>query len=267
MKKLLSILLILTVFCFIVVPISAETDAQQTTEPTATEIVAENTPEPDATESTPKPEATESTTTPTSTEPLDSEIQEDTVVPAVEQLVNALFDGKVTVSQTLEYATLILLSIFTFLYNKYKKKLLLKEKAITKTDVEIEDMKKQQADLINQVALLGNILVSAYLSNNLIDPELKKKLATYAEELMKNTSLDTDKLTEKLILAAQNPEFKETIASIKQGIEKKSENAQLEISDIVKDANLLTEIITQPESEQTTSKEASNIIDNLKIGV
>lgn len=211
----------------------------------------------------------------------ESSTSEETVVPAVDQLVNLLFDGKITVSQILEYAVLIALSIFSFLYNHYKKKLLLKEKAITKTDVEIEELRKENKDLVNQIGLLGNILVSAYLSNNLIDPELKKKLATYAEELMTNTSLDVSSLTEKLILAAQNPDFKETIAAIKEGIDKKADNAEQEISDIVSDVAVLSEVIcadnfssTDIEGDQdviseadVASRRANEVIDNIKLGV
>ena len=193
------------------------------------------------------------------------ESQDSTALPAVEHLINFLFDGKVTLSQIIEYATIILATIFSFAYNKYKRKLLFKEKATSKTDLEIEELKAKDQDMANQIGLLGNMIVCAYLSNNLVDPELKKKLATYADELMKNTTINQDKLTEKLILAAQNPDFREKLTNVTNAIVQEAEERQEIIQEVQEDVSTLVELLNNPAPE-VNQTQASEVIDNLKIG-
>jgi hypothetical protein len=192
------------------------------------------------------------------------ESQNSTAVPAVEHIINLFFDGEITIPQILEYGAIVLATAFSLIYNKYKRKLLLNEKATSKTDVEIEELKAKNQDLTNQVGLLGNIIVCAYLSNNLVDPELKKKLATYADELMTSTSLDPDRLTERLISAAQNLNVKEKLTDITEMIVKEADQRQDQI-DLVKDeagalAAMLISDVAKPEEQQ-----ASEVVDSLKL--
>ncbi len=241
MKKLFSIFLIVIMLSFCTVSISAETvDASvnssttTTTEETTPSLIPENIVE-----------------------------EPNAAIPAVEHVINFLFDGRITISQIVEYATIALMAIFSFAYNKYKRRLLKREKAISKTDIEIAELKSKDEDMANQLGLLGNMIVCAYLSNNLVDPEVKKKLAAYAEELMKNTTIDQDKLTEKLILAAQNPNFKEKVNDLKDGINQEAAENQKVIDNMKDDIETLALAINQ---EGTTQMQASDVIDTLRIG-
>lgn len=187
----------------------------------------------------------------------------NTAVPAVEHIINLFFDGEITVSQIVEYVTIAVATVFSFAYSKYKRKLILSEKAKSKTDIEIEALREKNQDMTNQIGILGNMIVCAYLSNNLIDPELKKKLAVYAEELMQNTTLKQDKLTEKLIMAAQNPNFQKKVTDLKESILQEALQTQSDIDDIKKGIAALNDTINQ---DIPSEPQASSVIDSLKIG-
>ena len=254
MKKIFAIVLMLTTLCLFMVGVFAETVDNMPADTAIDEML---------TEAMPEVEVTPNADTSIESEPI-SEDTNNTAIPAVEHMVNFFFDGKVTVSQIIEYLTVALTAILSFAYSKYKRKLLIKEKAMSKTDLEIEDLKAKDQDMANQMGLLGNMIVCAYLSNNLVDPELKKKLAVYAEELMKNTSLDQDKLTEKLILAAQNPNYQAKVTDLKENIAKEAEQAQEDIDNLKGDITALSDELNQETTPRNT--QASDVIDNLKIG-
>lgn len=258
MKKICTIILILSILCLGMIGISAETVDPTLTNSAESIVIEDITPE------------TTLTTEPTveSEVTLESEIiledANNTAIPAIDHLINFFFDGKITVSQIVEYLTVALTAILSFAYNKYKRKALLKDKALSKTDLEIEGLKAKDQDMANQMGLLGNMIVCAYLSNNLVDPELKKKLAVYADELMKNTTLNQDTLTEKLIMAAQNPNFQEKITDLKANIEKEAEQVQENITNLKGDIAALSDNLNQDTASQDT--QASDVIDSLKIG-
>lgn len=231
--------------CFCTVVVSAETAEQPSQEQTALTETSVN-------------EALDSTS--------DTKIEDNnTAIPAIEQITTFFFDGKVTVSQIVEYGAIAAAAIFSFLYNKFKHKVILKDKAIETTTSDIERLKASEENLSAQVSLLGNIIVCAYLSNNLIDPELKKRLSAYADEMMKSTNVNFDKLTEKIISAAQNPDYKEALTSIKEGIEKTATLAQDKIEEVSEDAALLIETLTQEVLTPEHVTEAQDVIDHLKI--
>lgn len=251
MKKIFAIIITITIMCLCGLMVSAETVA---------------------------PETVALETTESNVETITTAEKNTTALPAIEHVINFFFDGKVTVSQIVEYVTIAVATTLSFIYSKYKRKTLLSEKTISKTDVEIEDLKSKNQDMANQLSLLGNMIVCAYLSNNLIDPELKKKLAVYAEELTQNTTINQDKLTEKLILAAQNPNLQEKVTDLKERILKEAEQNQEDINNIKQDIADLNDTINQDVSierhtscdsiEQNASinYQASDVIDNLKIG-
>jgi hypothetical protein len=257
MKKIFAIILTLTILCLCAVGVSAEATDTSAVDTSIESVVTEDIAPETSLETEPALEPEIST---------DAEIipedSDNTPIPAVEHIINFFFDGKITVSQIVEYLTVALTAILSFAYNKYKRKSLIKDKAISKTDLEIESLKKKDQDMANQVGLLGNMIVCAYLSNNLIDPELKKKLAVYAEELMKNTTLNKDTLTEKLILAAQNPNYQAKITELKDNIAKEAEQNQETIDNLKGDITALSDALNQ----ESPSTQASDVIDNLKIG-
>ncbi len=246
MKKFLSLLLVLSLLMGLSIAVSAE-------ESTATYTVIIETASPEIT--------TEQVIT---TEPLEespeSENSGTAILPAIEQIVAFFFDGNITVSQIVEYGAIVAAAIFSFFYNKYKRKLIAKDKAISKTDIEIEKLQKSNEDLSNQVGLLGNLIVCAYLSNNLVDPELKKKLAAYADELMHGTTLDVEKITARIISTSQTAEYQETIAAVKQSIEQSKQEADQDIQNNTQDIDALKQIIT------SGLPDASEAIDKLDIG-
>lgn len=210
-------------------------------------------------------ESLEIETPDTSIEIVEEETIEPTAVPAVDQLINFLFDGKVTISKLIEYIVVAFTAIFSVAYNRYKKSFILKDKQLSKTDIEIEDLKAANKDMSNQLGLLGNMIVCAYLSNNLVDPELKKKLATYAEELMKGTNINQDKLTERLIQIAQNPTYQQKVSEIKEEIIKEAKESQDVVQNMKDNIAILVEEITQDITKE--EPQASDVIDNLKIEV
>jgi len=263
MKKFLTLLLTITVLLSLSsINIFAETQEEapvtsieDTAPPIDGQETATETPTTEAPATVINEPAPEVTTEDTDTK--------NTAVPAVEQLINILFDGNVTISQSIEYITIVAAALFSFGYNKYKRKLISKEKAISKTDIEIEELKKSNEDLSNQLGLLGNLIVCAYLSNNLVDPELKKKLAAYAEELMDGTTIDKDKLTEKLILTAQKPDFQQKVTDLKDAIIEEANQKQDVIDNVKEDITILTDTLNAETITKNT--QAEDVIDNLKI--
>jgi polyhydroxyalkanoate synthesis regulator phasin len=249
MKKFLALLLIIIITCFTTVYAYAETEQPIDADTKTTEAIST------------MPITTSDTYAVSETS---QETSNKTVIPAIDSLVNFFFDGKITVSQIVEYLTVALTAIFSFAYSKYKRALIAKEKAISKTDIEIEALKRKEQDMANQIGLLGNIIVCAYLSNNLIEPELKKRLAAYADELMKNTTINKDRLSEKLILAAQKADsYKAKITDITAIIDKEAQEAQEHIDTLKEDIMSMQNTLTQGAPVET--QKASAIIDSLKI--
>ena len=118
---------------------------------------------------------------------------------SLEQIINALFGGQITADQIVTMLVGIFAVIKTITEWKAKVKLIQAEKQQTATD---KDLAKQRAELQETkkgLALLCNIMTTAYLSSNTVDNATKKQIASYCKQAEELAVIDLTATSKDLI--------------------------------------------------------------------
>ena len=120
-------------------------------------------------------------------------------MPELEQIIQTLFGGEITVDKI----TTILVAIFALIksFTEWfaKKKLIAADKELSSADKKLAAQQRELGECKQCIALLCNIMTTAYLSSNTVDDSTKKKIAAYSLKAEELSHIDLTTMTMKLI--------------------------------------------------------------------
>lgn len=163
---------------------------------------------------------------------------------SLEQFVDVVFGGKITVDQIVTMLVAVYAVIKSFTEWRAKKKLINADKTLTATEEKLEAQQEEIQGLKTACIGLVEVVTTAYLSSNTIDAETKKDLAAISNKLKENSNLSLS-------------------APVTALIEKVEQGANVDLSEIKKE---LKEKFQDTETILNVASEtAQAAIDKLKV--
>ena len=120
-------------------------------------------------------------------------------MPELEQIVQALFGGQITVDKITTIMVAVFAVIKSFTEWSAKKRLISADKELTSADKKLAAQSKELAECKQCISLLCNIVTTAYLSSNTVDDTTKKKIAAYSLKAEEVSKIDLTSMTMGLI--------------------------------------------------------------------
>lgn len=120
-------------------------------------------------------------------------------MPALEEIIQTLFGGEVSVDKITTIMVAIFAVIKSFTEWSAKKKLIYADKEKSSTDEKLAAQKQELDECKQCISLLCNIVTTAYLSSNTVDDITKKKIAAYSLKAEEISNIDLTSMTYNLI--------------------------------------------------------------------
>ena len=120
-------------------------------------------------------------------------------MPELEQIVQALFGGQITVDKITTIMVAVFAVIKSFTEWSAKKRLISADKELTSADKKLAAQSKELTECKQCISLLCNIVTTAYLSSNTVDDTTKKKIAPYSLKAEEVSKIDLTSMTMGLI--------------------------------------------------------------------
>lgn len=158
---------------------------------------------------------------------------------SLNDFVNVVFGGRITVDQIVTILVAIYAVIKSFTEWRAKKRLINSDRTLTAVESELQEERKENKELKEACSSLAEIVVTAYLSSNTISPETKKELVTFSNKLKENANINFSKPVTELITAVEKganvdlsdikKELKERTEDIEEILDVANETAQTAI--------------------------------------
>jgi hypothetical protein len=149
---------------------------------------------------------------------------------SLNEFVNVVFGGRITVDQIVTMLVAVFAVIKSFTEWSAKKKLINSTRTLTSVEQELKEEREENKALKDACSNLAEIVVTAYLSSNTISSETKKELVTMANKLKQNANIKISEPVTTLITAVENG-VNVDLSDIKEELKNKTENLE-EILDV-----------------------------------
>lgn len=120
-------------------------------------------------------------------------------MPALEEIIQTLFGGEISVDKITTIMVAIFAVIKSFTEWSAKKKLIFADKELSSADKKLEAQRQELNECKQCISLLCNIITTAYLSSNTVDDTTKKKIAAYSLKAEEISNIDLTSMTMGLI--------------------------------------------------------------------
>lgn len=120
-------------------------------------------------------------------------------MPDLEQIIQTLFGGEVSVDKITTILVAIFAVIKSFTEWFAKKKLIKADKELSSADKKLAAQQQELNECKQCLSLLCNIMTTAYLSSNTVDDTTKKKIAAYSLKAEEISRIDLTSMTTGLI--------------------------------------------------------------------
>lgn len=142
---------------------------------------------------------------------------------SVQEIVNWMFGGSVDLSKIVSIAVAIWAVVQGVIAWRSKLAQIRSEGKLKNTISALDELSEENKQLKETTSALGNIVVTAYLSNPNIDPETKKQLAAQAQKLDKASGIDLSDATVRIVDAIESYVPGTGLADVRNELEAKAE--------------------------------------------